>query len=240
MFLQTCIYYFAQAVADLCSENCNSEALLYGTEQLRKLCAEWKTFFAPTMLAGLGAHLDTDELPCWEAVMSTADCISFIENQCNDVMAAHRAGKETVRSWHLMLLLDFIVEVAEHCFEGVWYDNPGIAKCIYFDKTDRYLTSFVPIETSVSPLLIPAAYTPAEQCVAGIYVRSLSHAPSFVEASGVDSDDQPKFIWVSGGQLSPSARSTWEELIAVGSTDDAFAIIDGICRQWERELAHQK
>ena len=244
MFLQTYIYYFAQAIYDLCndglSETSVSDTLLYGVEQLRKLCDKWKAFFAPAMLAGLGNHLETHEMPCWDEVSSTADCISFIANQCNDALMSHRAGKTNLCSWHLLMLSQFIETIATRHFEDLWYHRPTVARCVYFDKTDRYLTSFVPIETSTSPVLIPAVYTQSERVVVGIYTRAMNQAPSFVVAAGVDFEDKPKFIWADGSVLKENGASTWEYALLNGKKIPCLDIVDEILSQWERELICRK
>lgn len=231
MFLQSYLYYCCAAVFHAKETKLRS-ALVSGVEQIHKYCVSWQKFFYPVMLETVRQDGLANRKVALESVGKTNACIECLKNRCQAVMTAYRSGADYLFEWELDTLTHFIEKHALPLFRSIGYNSFTDCKAVYFDLTDQYLTSLVPLEVSKTTQCIPAAYNTEEQLVIQLYLQALRNAPSLAAISGVEREEMPKYIWADGKFAISQADNSWVPALVQADNSNLEKIYLRIFDSW--------
>lgn len=239
MLLQTHLYYCSKALEDN-SYRGEAGTLLYGVEKIHRLCEAWKRFFAPSMLCVAVEDLSRKEKIAWDDVMDTADALAILSTRTRELLEYRKSGNSVGISRRLSEVIFVLKDSALPSMRHCGYDAPAEAHTVFFDNTDRFLTSMVPIETVMHPSMVPGVFNECERAVIAKYLDILKSAPSIAEAAGVEIDQRPKYIWAEAshlGQIYTLSEMDAKMLSEEYSTRD---LTEAIYTEWEQEFLRSK
>lgn len=241
MLLQTKLFYICETLST-CSTDTRFDVLLYGVEQLKCLCAAWKEFFVPDVLAGLRVpdpSGDAELYHAWKDLADFEDIIDMTNAMCHDVMARYRAGDDNGVNRRFSVLVHILNTYVRPAMLQREYMLPGSAKLLLLSPSHKIMRDLVFVSVSDELNGAPGIFTTKEKCVVDAYLRTLRNAPSLVTASGVAQGDPARWDYLSLSEylsdadvaLSPLDRAMIDE------SWTTLAICRALLEQWKQHLS---
>lgn len=230
MCLQEYLYIYCKTIVYAISRHgLVTDGVVYGLNQICRLCNNWQAFFTPNFLVdncarghGMGAVIRQSRL------------IAMLYSMCQDLLYSYTLDDLTSVELKSRILLVALNTVFLEDFEQYGYNQGDSCKYVYFPQVERYLVSFTPISGADSPDCAPGIFNDLDYAVIRCYLKLVSQAPAMHTIFGVEEGAFPTPIlkWVEASNH--FVRPDGEKIIYLSTqrSCDLQSICEDVYQWW--------